>query len=462
MNNYTTFFYDQQTRRFLIQFIRILSNFQVEVGKDQDNNSVLKRVPVFYGDPNRQASQILRNNSENSMQSVPAIAVYITGFEFDRERLQDPTFVSRVNVRERAYDEVNQVLTSRQGNTLTVERMMPVPWKLTIKADIWTSSTEQKFMLLEQIAVLFAPSFEIQNTDNYLDWTSLSTVLLTGSTFSSRTVPAGPEETIDIATLTFELPIWISAPAKVKKLGVIQKIIARVFDDSGGLDDGIADDGTLLSTQHFTFLNFGLTLQGNQVRLVKMSDTTEDNEIDSMLAGRRQYSWFEVIEVYGKLQNGISQLRLLQSNGSEVIGTVAYHPADSTILLFNAFNDTLPANTLPPVNAIINPQKVAVDSDLLNPAPGTRYLILSDIGAEGDEEGSPIWNRDGLVPLVAKANDIIQWDGRRWSVSFASQTINSVHYITNLNTGTQYKWQDGQWTKSLEGRYNSGEWSLVL
>ena len=65
MSTYTNFFYDKQIRRFLQQFIRILSNFQVEMGNDDAGNRVLQQVPVFYGDASRQASQILRTNYPN-------------------------------------------------------------------------------------------------------------------------------------------------------------------------------------------------------------------------------------------------------------------------------------------------------------------------------------------------------------------------------------------------------------
>ena len=51
---------------------------------------------------------------------------------------------------------------------------MPVPYKLTMNCDIWTSNTDQKLQILEQIFMLFNPSLEIQTTDNYIDWTSLS------------------------------------------------------------------------------------------------------------------------------------------------------------------------------------------------------------------------------------------------------------------------------------------------
>ena len=121
---HTTFFYDRQVRRFLQQFIRILSNFQVEMGLDETGNQVLQQVPVFYGDASRQASQILRNNSENTIKNVPAMAVHISAFTYDRERVQDPTHVGKLNIRTQAVDPVTGLTTGQQGDSFTIERLM--------------------------------------------------------------------------------------------------------------------------------------------------------------------------------------------------------------------------------------------------------------------------------------------------------------------------------------------------
>ena len=67
-------FYEGQVRKFLTQFIRILSNFSVETGKDSKREVQLRPVPVVYGDPTRQVANIIRNNSENALQYAPRIA----------------------------------------------------------------------------------------------------------------------------------------------------------------------------------------------------------------------------------------------------------------------------------------------------------------------------------------------------------------------------------------------------
>ena len=203
----------------------------------KDGSGELRRIPVMYGDITRQVANLLRDNSENKLPSAPRIALYITGLEIDRERTSDSSFVSKVHVRERAYDNAGNEYLNTQGKNYTVERLMPTPYKLVVNADIWSTNTDQKLQIIEQITMLFNPSLEIQTTDNYVDWASLTVVDLENITFTNRTIPAGTENQIDISTLTFSTPIWISPPAKVKRLGVITNIIMNVFNENTGTID---------------------------------------------------------------------------------------------------------------------------------------------------------------------------------------------------------------------------------
>ena len=243
------FFYDAQIRRFLLQFTRIFSNFQIEYGRDDAANPTLIRVPVRYGDATRQAQTVIQNNSSSFLPSTPLITFYITGMNYDRPRMQEPYFVSRQAVRQRTYDTDTESYETTQGNAFTIERLMPVPYRMVLNADIWTSNTNQKLQLFEQIVTLFNPSLEIQSTDNFLDWTSLSVVELTETTWSSRSIPQGTEDPIDIMTMRFELPIWISSPARVRKLGVVERIIAGIYDERAAERDAVFPDDLLLGTR---------------------------------------------------------------------------------------------------------------------------------------------------------------------------------------------------------------------
>ena len=458
------FFYDEQIRRFLLQYIRAFSNFQVEYGKDRNGNTTLLTVPVKYGDSTRMVSSILRENSENKIIPTPMISCYITGLEYNPERRQDPTFVDKKHIRMRKFDINTNTYNTQQGNAFTIERLMPVPYTLQMATDIWTSNTNQKLQLMEQILVLFNPALEIQSTDNYLDWTSLSYIELQQVQFSNRSVPVGVDEQIDIATLSFTVPIYLTAPAKVKKLGVINKIVASIFDDQGGIGEGVIDGQILMGERmKFTPMNFGIIVLGNTIQILDRSETTTNKVDYSPLndppekVGTDDVSWAALINQYGEMQPGISQIRLETGGSAEIVGTIAFHPSDPYKLLFTIQSDTIPTNDLPAVDKIINPLRSAPDAGLATAATGQRYLILNAIGDADNTDGPDAWG-----DLVAGANDVIEYTGNKWEVMFDSSNESGVHYLTNSNTNLQYKYTGTEWVKSYEGEYRAGDWSIVI
>ena len=460
-------FYEGQVRKFLTQFIRILSNFSVETGRGKDDSISLRAVPVVYGDPTRQVANIIRNNSENALNYAPKIACYVRELNYDRDRMQNPYHIEKQHLRERGIDADGNY-TNELGAGYTVEKVMPSPFRLEVTADIFSSNTDQKLQIMEQILYLFNPDFEIQKTDNYIDWTSLSYVELTGTTFSSRTIPVGAESEIDVASMTFSMPIWLSPPVKVKKLGVVQKIIMSIYDDDGGIAKGLID-GELTSRSYITPNNFGLLVTGNQLRLLGSTGTNVKSGGDGFQSGANEpnnfdpfetfgpaVNWKVLLDQYGKVTNGTSQIRLTQPNGNEIIGTIATTSLDDTILLYTIDDDTIPSNTLTAVKKIINPATF----DPGTPANGDRYLVINDVGDSTASFQSSNWGT-----LVASVGDIIEYNSTtsKWNIAFdASNPDSTQHYVTNSNTGIQYRFNGTEWVKSYEGVYTQGNWSIVL
>lgn len=461
-----TFFYDEQIRRFLLQFARIFSNFQVAYGINQaGKNDTLVRVPVRYGDASRQAQTILQENSANDMPSTPLMTFYITALDYDRPRIQEPNFVSNIQVRQRTYDSNTDTYETTQGNAFTIERLMPVPYKLTLNLDIWTSNTNQKMQILEQILVLFNPSLEIQSTDNYIDWTSMSVCNLERVNWSSRVIPVNADNPIDIATLTFSIPIWISSPAKVKKLGVVERIVASVFDAQGDASNAILDNDLLLGTrQVFTPYAYQVLLISGKLQALREQQVVDQSNASLAPPDSPESNllWHNLIGVYGVLRPGISLIRLEQEDGTDVVGTVAYDPTDDRFLLFTADIDTVPANTLDPVLSVIDPLRSGPGAGLAPAAVGQRYLFTEDTGSF-DDGYAEAWAGTSDQPLVAHANDIVEYDGARWQISFDSTSSpDNIQYVTNITTEIQYQWTGTTWVKSYQGLYPGGTWSLVL
>jgi hypothetical protein len=460
-------FYDGQIRKFLTQFVRVLSNFSIDLGKDANGNNIYRQVPVNYGDLTRQVANIIKNNSENTLISAPKIAAYITGLEYDRERMQNPYHIEKQHLRDRDVDGSGNY-TNTLGAGYTIEKVMPSPFRLSVAADIFTTNTDMKLQIMEQILYLFNPDFEIQKSDNYIDWTSLSYIELTGTTFSSRTIPVGAESEIDVAQMTFSMPIWLSPPVKVSKLGVIQKIIMSIYDDDGSMSKGLIG-GELLTRSYITPNNFGLLLTGNQIRLLGTTGINVSSGGDGFYTGAKDpgladpfetfgpaVNWKVLLDQYGKITNGTSQIKLTQENGNEIVGTIATTSLDETILLFNIDTDTIPANTISSVLKIINP----LTFEPTNPSDGDRYLIVNDIGDSTNTFDATAWGN-----LRASVNDIIQYNATpgKWGVVWSAADFDStVEYVTNLNTGIQYKFNGTNWVKSYEGIYIGGKWTIVL
>jgi hypothetical protein len=500
-------FYDGQIRRYITQTIRVFSNFVVKYG-----DGTLVRIPVMYGDADRQVASIIRQNSENIVNSVPKISVYVSELSLDRNRLSDSSFVGKVHFRERdiqvdagtGRDTYNQ----SQGRNYTVERIMPTPFKLTMKIDIWSANTDQKLQIMEQLLVLFNPSLELQTTDNYIDWTSLTTLELTDVKWSSRPIPIGTDSPIEIATLTVTTPIWISPPAKVKHLGVITKIITSFYQDSNtstsgyidGLGQDLAGPTTTLSTvlariTETTSGNFGIQVYGGEVRLMAESENAipKNNLLELPVKQGPAINWQVLFEQFPQQYvAGSSRLFLTQSNGSNVIGTILINPLDSTLLNVSWDPDTLTTNTGIDSNGYLDTDigyslsgcyrasspgtfDAIMDPLVTGPsdakfvtrygalAAGRRYLIIEDIGSEINTDGADAWKSTTNVDFVAKANDIVEWSGTQWKVIFNStQETDTMVWQTNIYTGVQYLWNGVSWIKSFEGEYKAGEWMIEL
>lgn len=465
-------FYDGQIRRYTTQMMRILSNFPVKDGKGN-----IKQVPVMYGDLTRQVANIIRENSENKLPSAPRISVYITGLELDRDRLTDATYTRKTNIRERAYDEDAGEYLNFQGKNYTVERLIPTPYLMRLNADIWASNTDQKLQLLEQILVLFNPSLEMQTTDNFIDWTSITVVNLENVTWSNRSIPIGVDSEIDIATLTFSIPIYISPPTKVKKMGVITNVITSMFDETRGtIEEGVSapelnqyDDfarpgsivnefGSRAQTEaaeqmaNVNYNTYGVYLENGTAQLIARGIVGNVN-------------WREIFEALpGFYRADISRIYLTSvDNSNTVTGTFTLNPFDEGKLEINFDTDTFPTDTVIAGRTSID---YIIDPTRFNPSDvkvaGLRLLLLEDVGSAEAVEVSAAWRNADNTGLVASANDIVEWDGARWNIVFDASATTELTYTTNLNTGVQYRYKDGEWFKSIDGDYPIGTWRVEL
>ncbi len=491
-------FYDAQIRRYITQLTRLFSNFSYKDGKGN-----LTQIPVMYGDITRQVGHIIRDNSENKIPSAPRISIYITTLEMDRQRTFDSSFVGKIHLRERAYDSTGKEYLNTQGQNYTVERLAPTPFTLGINCDIWSTNTEQKLQIVEQILTLFNPSLEIQTTDNYVDWTSLSVVNLDNIQFSTRSIPIGTESEIDVGQLGFTTPIWLSPPAKVKKLGVITSVVMSIFDETRGTIDlgqsvpelkayddspsqdvkaedpslaNVSTDDPQLADKSKASVSSRQGATSLEVVTAAGYDIIVTNNI--VVLGKNgvagEINWRTVLESeLGEYIAGLSKIYLNRLDVGNVIGTFALNSLDETQIIVNWDVDTIPTNSIFEGPAVTKGTiDYIIDPTRTNPTnlkvSGTRILLLEDIGASTNADGPDAWKSVAGVDFIASANDIVEWDGNSWTIVFnasnndGSDSTIDIKYTTNLNTGIQYRWDGSEWTLSFEGTYRIGTWRLAL
>jgi hypothetical protein len=223
------------------------------------------------------------------------------------------------------------------------------------------------------------------------------------------------------------------------------------------------NDLLLGSRQVFTPYNFQVLLIGNKLQALRPAQVVDQPNTSLTPADSPPSNllWSAVIGDFGVIRAGISYITLEQEDGTEVTGTIAFDPTDDRFLLYSINEDTIPANTLSAVTAVIDPLRSGPGAGLVASAIGQRYLLTESTGSE--DGYAEAWAGVSGQPLIAQANDIVEYDGQRWIVSFDSENSpDNIQYVTNITTNIQYEWTGIAWIKSYQGLYPGGTWRLVL
>jgi len=382
-------------------------------------------------------------------------------------------------LHERDYDEATSSYTDQPGQKYTVQRFMPVPYNLTLRLDLWTSNTVQKLQLLEQMLILFNPDLNLQTSTNPLDWTAITYIDIGDLTWSSRSVPMGTENTIDISSNTFNIPIWLNPPAKVKKQTVIHQIVTNILEDNAclGTTDVQFSEGDLLGRMIVSPGNHYISIDGNEITLLGENKS----ELD---ATGNPLEWATLLEKYGNYIPGTTQLYIkryegftsgtglsienrqnypnLDENEFDIIGTIDIHPTLPNKLIWSVDPLTLQPNTLNPILAIIDPHKTFPGAGLPAATTGQRYMLLNDIGGTngplGETGTTQAWGS-----LTANKDDVIMYDGTEWAVDFNAQAATENQFMINSFTGKQLYYEvDGTWILAVDGEFQPGSWRLFF
>jgi hypothetical protein len=451
--------------------MRIFSDIKVRNGPDANGLYTIQRVPIMYGDPSIMVAQIIKGASENTMMPSPMFSAYIDSIKMAPDRRQDSQYVGKVSTVERKFNPQISSYGQEPGVRQDVERYMPVPYDLYLKLDVWTTNITTKLQLFEQIGIIFNPSIQLQQNSNLLDWTSIFEVWLEDYTFTNRSIPQGGEMERDVMSFKFKVPIWINPPAKLKRSGLIAEIVTNVFNVADVADIESKIDGEY---DPFRTCIGGVPIQivttvGNYKISVARSNTGDEiTLLNEYGIADPALSWQTLIQKYGQITANITNIRLkldpnLDVTDSDIIGLIEQDTLRQNVLLFTPDVDTLPANTIPQIAAIIDPKEVMPGNGLPFAVAGQRYLLTSHDSA-GEEPAIPpmVSTSPWGSNIVAYPNDVIEFNGVSWVVIFDSQNSAGKNYLINNSNSSQYMFdsETQEWTYTYYGTYNQGYWRV--
>lgn len=222
------YWYDQQIRSYLLQFVAIFQGLQVQTGRGECNEAQFITVPCVIGNKDRVVAALHSGNTDNRMLSLPTLAVHMTGLELAPERRKIQAYVDQ-----RTTMKVGGVFPD---DLTVVKRVPPVPYNMTIELSMYVSNSMQRDQILEQILVLFNPDLQIQKSDGPFDWTKITKVELTDIN-NEENYPASQDRRMIVWSLNFAIPIFLSMPMGVKD-DLVRKVIVQI----GSLDTMVVDE----------------------------------------------------------------------------------------------------------------------------------------------------------------------------------------------------------------------------
>lgn len=229
------YFYDQQLRSYLMQVCNIFSGLQVQTGKGTCGETEMMTVPVVLGSRDRVVAAIQAGNTKNRPFSLPTIAVNMSGISMSPNRKGINTVDSKTFL---------PVGGSYPEDLRVIQRVMPIPYVMSVDVSIYASNTDQMFQMLEQLLMLFDPLLQLQLSDAPFDWKKLTTIELI-SINNEENYPAGTEKRVQIWTLGFEVPIYIAPPADIQDK-VVRKVAIQIGNMDGFSVNEFDDNGELV------------------------------------------------------------------------------------------------------------------------------------------------------------------------------------------------------------------------
>ncbi len=251
MSEFTGYYYNQQLRLYLIQFMSIFANMEVTVGKTNEVKSRTIKVPIKNGSSDRVVASIKSENTQNKPVRLPLMAANLTNV------VLAPQLRKGVGQTRRHSEMPTGGVFP--DDIRVVRQRMPVPYVATFDLAIWASNQDQHYQIIEQILMLFDPILQIQTSDDVNDWARITTIELVGINFEEN-VPPGVDRRLIQSTLNFEVPIYISAPTEVH-----DKFVQDIFLRIGAVSTAAMSSEDMIAELDAQGITYDLTFSLSEV-----------------------------------------------------------------------------------------------------------------------------------------------------------------------------------------------------
>lgn len=226
MSSISTYNYNKQLRAYMVQFCAIFAGLEVEVGKSDDTEARLIKVPIASMSKDRVVASIKSGQTQNKPIRLPLFSAFLSNIALSPE-LRKGVGVTRRN----SYLPTGGLIPD---DIKVVKQRQPVPYRATYELAVWASNQDQHYQIMEQILSLFDPMLQIQTSDDVFDLTRITTVELTDVRFDEN-IPAATDRRMIQSTMSFTVPIYLSVPAEVHNQ-FIEDIYLRIGAVSTDVD----------------------------------------------------------------------------------------------------------------------------------------------------------------------------------------------------------------------------------
>lgn len=438
------YWYHGQVRKIILHTLRIFSNFCISTGVDKEGNPILRRVPVTFMSSDKSALYQINNATDTIIETCPKMVLTISEIRMNNDRMYAAPYEPlESEITEKKWNEETGNYEYDIGNTYSITRLNPIPIGIVFKLYVLTTLQTQKFELFEQIRTIFSPTLELQTSENPLDWTRVTAIVMTGINYSSKGTTNLDSTQLDAMDFTFEVNTNLDAPALIEKSNVIETIVTSIYptDDPEEIYGWDFDD---IYRTYYTPHKSSIVVSDNSKVLLRPG--TYEN-------------WYKLFEAYGIPYNSSklnTYLHCKLNNSKEIYGIVTVDTYDSLKLNWNIEEETLPKSNLEDINGIINPHEYTPQY-----IKGERYLILSPLGS-----GSECWgvlkdeNNNDLISI--DTNCIIEYDGENWILKLNPSQYPNEYYVKDKSDELLYTWNDEYqcWTDVVNGTYREGYWRI--